>query len=347
VALSESLNVPAVRVLRLIGYQRASKILEMVGITLVKGRHYGDSLVLGGAEVSLWQLLKAYGILARGGMEVNPSLNPATIQSNQQILSPGATWQINQSLVNDSRLPLGLRGDGLAFKTGTSHGFRDAWLAVYNPDHTVVLWLGDPSGAPHEGLSGLKTLAVPAINVMRDLGRKTSWPGPPSDLESFKACSLSGEPIGPDCPGSKMAYRLLDKVKSHPCRIHVRRQGERFTLWPPELVAYMKRLNTKEGPGRVQVRIVSPLPQGVFKLRADNEKLPLKSEGTLSPVFWFVDDEFYQVALDGQTPVLALKPGSHRVSLVDSRNVMAQSEFEVLWPVFQKNEKDIPALNFN
>ncbi|MDR1395109.1 MAG: penicillin-binding protein 1C, partial [Deltaproteobacteria bacterium] len=142
-ALAQSLNVPAVRVLRRLGPEAAAEVLRQAGFRTDPGRDYGDSLVLGGAEVTLEELVSAYGALARQGRKVTPHfLAGETDQAEAPVIFPAeASWMVNQILTEPSRRPRGLGGRGLAFKTGTSPGFRDAWLAVYSPEHTLVMWL--------------------------------------------------------------------------------------------------------------------------------------------------------------------------------------------------------------
>jgi penicillin-binding protein 1C len=350
-ALAESLNVPAVRVLRLIGQQNAQRTLRQAGFRTISGRNYGDSLILGGLEVTLIELLTAYSTLARGGELMQPVFERKTsggdiVPAKKRVFDQGAVWLINESLKDDLRLPLGLRGSELAFKTGTSHGFRDAWMAVYNVDHSLVLWLGDPSGRSHEKLSGLSSLAPAAVTLMRSLGKSRPWPGPPDTLERFKACPLSGEPISVHCTAFTWSWRLASIAKTHPCRLHMRQKGQTVTLWPPELAGFMAAKDAKADQHRAEV--VSPLEGGVIVLKQGQDRLPLRSEGTTGIVHWYLDDEFYEAAAPGSAPMLVLTPGSHRVSLVDEQNQTAKSDFIV---VVSRRSVDpnasIPVIHFN
>jgi penicillin-binding protein 1C len=330
-ALSESLNVPAVRVLRLIGNSKALEVLKRAGFTLDSKRDYGDSLILGGCEVTLWQVLAAYGTLARQGQ--NPGLrllekeNPP--QKLQEVFTPQAAWLTNEILREPGRLPRGLADDGLAFKTGTSHGFRDAWFAVYSGSYTAVFWLGDPTGQGHRNLSGLKALAEPAVLFMRDLGAVPPWPKAPAGLSVFRACPVSGEPAGPFCPDSQLAYRLTSLAKTHPCRLHVRENGQTVLKWPRDLAGFMAKNGAVKG-NQKWAFITSPPPGGVIRQERETEAMPLKSEGTVGPVYWYMDGEFLAASLPGQTPVWPLKAGRHLLSLVDRKNQTAHSEFTVI-----------------
>jgi penicillin-binding protein 1C len=331
-ALAESLNAPAIRVLRLLGQTRAQASLSRAGFTLNPKRDYGDSLALGGSEATLGELARAYGALANQGRAQESRLTPATagegarVSPGLELFSPEASWLINQILAEPGRLPTGLAIQGLAFKTGTSHGYRDAWLVAYHPDRVVALWLGDPSGQGHPGVSGLAALATPAALLARDLGPVPAWPQPPAGVSAYQACPLSGEPAGPLCPVGRSAWRLTRFARTQPCQLHVRQAGRTVIHWPRELAAFMAK-KAGSSVGRAEAMITSPLPGATIRLTREGEALPLKSEGALGPVWWYVDGEFFAVAGPGRTPILPLTPGQHVVTLVDNQNQTAKSEF--------------------
>jgi penicillin-binding protein 1C len=338
-ALADSLNAPAVRVTRLLGPETTKDVLSRAGFLVASDRDYGDSLVLGGSEVSLFELLRAYAALARGGPDrqitagaavfIDPNEQQKSTDALTDLFEPGASWLINQILSQPNRWPYGLAGDGLAFKTGTSPGNRDAWLAIYNPTYAAVLWLGDPSGARYPDLSGFNALAAAGVLYFRDLGAKASFPPAPPAVETYLACPLSGEPKGPFCPEGIWAYRLKDKAKTRPCPLHVRQNGAMKINWPQDLALFM---SPSAVSGAKSPTIVSPAPGSVIWGTASGLSLPLKSEGAVGVVYWFLDGEFVAVAGPGRVPTLPLTPGRRRLSLVDSRDRVAYSEFTVLRP---------------
>jgi membrane carboxypeptidase/penicillin-binding protein PbpC len=414
-ALADSLNVPAVRVLRRVGTAETLRTLTSLGFSIPARGDYGDSLILGGVEVTLMELLRAYGTLARGGRDLpytlvparpagqgaagpgadgpassapwlahpapapsgaaraGPSPQGAVAESRSQagrgpeapppppaapaeggpagagagdgdgdgrLFSEAAAWLVNSSLVDDSRLPAGSRGLARPFKTGTSHGFRDAWLAMYSRSHTLVLWLGDPSGAGHEGLSGLAALGPAAADVFRALGegRDSGYAAIPTGIARFMACPISGEPAGPDCPDAVPAYRLAAAARSRPCRLHFHRAGEILTAWPGDLRPFMNaglaagRPGSARpaggAPGEAALRVVSPIPGMTYVLSRQSRSVPLKAEGAVGRLFWFVDGVFLREEA-GSTPFLDLSPGEHAVSAIDDANVAARSVFKV------------------
>ncbi|UQZ91078.1 penicillin-binding protein 1C [Deltaproteobacteria bacterium Smac51] len=358
-ALAESLNAPAVRVLREVGQRPAIEILRQAGFENIglDSRHYGDSLILGGCEVTLMQLLRAYGALARQGSFIEPRLLAAnSAPETRRIFSEGSSWLVNESLKDDSRLPTTLRlnrenndSGEAAFKTGTSHGLRDAWLAAYTPDHTVVLWNGDPDGYSHPELTALKTLGPVMVPLMRDVeSQAIVWPEAPLSVETYMACPVSGQPAGPHCPGRQTAHRLRAGAKSHPCRLHTIKDGQTVTLWPPELAGFMA--TAEAAPAAITFGygpiVTSPLNGGAIIVEGSGEKIPLRCEGARGRVHWFVNDEFYTSANADMTPVMNLEPGEHQVALVDSLGRTASSKFSVLYSIEQDGDRHLPVLSF-
>ena len=355
-ALAGSLNAPAARVLRLAGARSAVSVMNRAGIRIRADGDYGDSLVLGGAETTLSELVGAYGTLARGGELVAPVYSrddqryriksKRAIRANRNApaggnwpangsalpaLDPGASWLVNQSLIDDGKLPPGLPSGSVAFKTGTSHGFRDAWLIAWTPDYTVGLWLGDSDGDPHKGLSGLSALGAAAVAVLSSLGPPSPWPDPPDSLERYMACPISGEPASPDCPGHVWAWRLARDKRTIPCHLHVREGGRVVLRWPPELAGFMAGEASARAP-----EVVSPAPGTVFKLAPGADKIPLKSEGASGVVHWYLDSEHVATAKPGSTPLITLTAGEHQVTMLDGREREAASRFTVLSPEIKR-----------
>lgn len=348
-ALGRSLNAPAVRVLRLVGEDRALEVLSEAGFEVPRLRSFGDSLVLGGLEVSLWSLAGAYGSLASGGTAVEPTLDPGRTGAGPRVFSEAASWLVNSSLVAEKRLPRGVSAPGAAMKSGTSNGRRDAWMAAYDPARTAVLWLGDPAGRAEASLSGTASLAESAAGLMRDLGPSPPWPGPPVGVERYLSCPVSGEPAGPFCPGSKWSHRVAAGARTVPCGLHARRRGETVTLWPAELAPMMGGPDPGRRAAPSRPRVVSPA-QGsvvVMDLSDVRDALPLKSEDTSGLVHWYLDDRYFRSADRFTTPVVRLAPGPHRVALIDERHRTTVSEFTVVAPERPAADDPAPLLEFD
>jgi hypothetical protein len=124
-------------------------------------------------------------------------------------------------------------------------------------------------------------------------------------------------------------------------------------LWPPELAGFMAALNpgkeTVFSPPRFGPVITSPLPGGVIALEDSGgqiPQIPLKSERAKGLVYWYVDDEFHLAAPAALTPLLALTPGRHKVSLLDSAGQTAGAEFTVMYAQDRDRDQGLPILSF-
>jgi len=155
-ALQMSLNVPAIAVLNKVGVSRLSARLTQTGAALVlpKGEAPGLAMGLGGVGIKLSDLVMLYTGLARGGSAVPlREREDETVVSGRRLLDPVAAWYVGNILIGapppDNALP-----GRIAFKTGTSYGFRDAWAVGFDGRMTIGVWVGRADGAPVPGLYG-------------------------------------------------------------------------------------------------------------------------------------------------------------------------------------------------
>jgi len=341
-ALADSLNVPAVRVLRAAGPELVLDLLRNAGFRslVYPTGHYGDSLILGGCEVTLLQMAEGYGVLATLGVHRRPRFLDGEGLPERRILPEAAPFLVADILKDTGRLlpvhgrRIEHRRDWFAFKTGTSYGYRDAWTAAYNPRHTVVVWMGDPSGAPHPELVGLSAAAPAIVEVLRALPA-SDWYEPPAGVESRTVCTLSGAPPSPACPSTRTEYAIAGISSTTPCTMHVIRNGSPAERWPAELEEFALRRSLEFETGRT-VSIVSPLPGSRYFLTplGGEQKTALKAEGAVPPVYWFVGGTFAG-RQEGSIPLFwRLRKGRHTVSLVDSRGRTASS-----WVIVEAIEK--------
>lgn len=212
-ALVRSLNVPAVRLLRHYGLFNFYRFLQDAGVsTLVRSADdYGLPLILGGAEVTLWDMARLFRGLARGG-QIEP-LHYLQDQTEptppMPLISPGAAYLVLEALRNVRRPGVEYYWHQyqnqwpLAWKTGTSYGQRDAWAIGVSPAWTIAVWLGNFSGEGNPALSGAQA-AGPLLfdifhRVPKDLDQ--AWfPQPDADLTTATLCLDSGRPVSPHCP---------------------------------------------------------------------------------------------------------------------------------------------------
>lgn len=195
-ALILSLNMPALRLTEQTGLQVVVDTLRALGFsTLTRpADQYGVGIALGSADVRLLELANAYACLAREGRYMPYRLleSPDTPAPPRTVFSPETAYMVADMLggrersmaifghVADAELPR------IAWKTGTSSGFRDAWTVAWNPDHVVGVWVGNPDGSPTPGFTGADAAAPIAGDIFRALCGKQEagkWFDRPAGLQ--------------------------------------------------------------------------------------------------------------------------------------------------------------------
>ena len=157
-ALQMSLNVPAVTVLDKVGASRLTARLGQAGASLVlpKGEVPGLAMGLGGLGIRLSDLVMLYAGLARGGFTLPLTeriIDGADWPAQRRLMEPVAAWYVGHILLG-SPPPENAVGGRIAYKTGTSYGYRDAWAVGFDGKRTIGVWVGRPEGAPVPGLAG-------------------------------------------------------------------------------------------------------------------------------------------------------------------------------------------------
>jgi penicillin-binding protein 1C len=163
-ALQHSLNIPAVAVTQALGpYHLLAGLRRAGAAPKVPGGVPGLAVALGGLGLSLKELVKLYAAIGNGGMSVDLRLQmaPSAGFFPQSVMNRAAAWQIANILVQAPRPP-GVQGAGIAFKTGTSYGHRDAWAIGFDGQYVVGIWMGRPDGTPVPGAFG-GGLAAPVM----------------------------------------------------------------------------------------------------------------------------------------------------------------------------------------
>jgi penicillin-binding protein 1C len=161
-ALQLSLNVPAVALLNAIHANRLTARLADAGghLVLPKGETPGLAMGLGGVGVTLTDLTMLYAGLARGGNTISLSERVYALDApvQRRLLDPVAAWYVGNVLIG-APPPENAAGGRIAFKTGTSYGYRDAWSVGFDGKRTIGVWVGRPDGAPVPGLIGRASAA--------------------------------------------------------------------------------------------------------------------------------------------------------------------------------------------
>ena len=349
VALADSLNAPSVRVLRLANQETVLELMRNAGLVSLtrSSAYYGDSLILGGCDIKLSELLEAYSVIAGGGEKFYgsmffPSLNHGNDSISKKIFSEESAWLISDILSDTRRLSFiareSLQFDGMkvAFKTGTSYGLRDAWTVAWTPQYTIAAWFGDPSGMSCDMLIGLNTAAPAAFKTLRlisSFAGSREWFEVPPMLEQRKLCSLSGKPPVIACPSTRNEWVIKNVTNMMPCDLHSMKDEKRVTTLPPELDFMTLESSVKKVMHRPGIEIVSPIPDGRYIISSasdEKQKIPFRAEGGYERLYWFVDGMF----AGESSPVLpifyALSPGEHNVSVMDVMGRAAATKVEVV-----------------
>ncbi|MDF7630544.1 peptidoglycan glycosyltransferase PbpC [Erwiniaceae bacterium L1_55_4] len=170
-ALERSLNLPAVQLLDALGPKTVAARLRNVGLNLrfPAGSEPNLSLVLGGTGARLDDIVAAYSAFARQGNAAQLRWLPNQRLQERPLLSPGAAWIVRRILAGEAQ-PSGAVPDiaPLAWKTGTSYGYRDAWTVGITPRYLIGVWVGRPDATPVAGQFGFAS-AVPVMNQVNNL----------------------------------------------------------------------------------------------------------------------------------------------------------------------------------
>lgn len=264
-ALSQSLNIPAVRVLARVGPGKLVGRFRRAGVTA----RFPDkseptlAMALGGTGLTLRDMTQLYASLARGGDSIAlthryderfKAIAPTRVKqlvNAHRLMSPVAAWYVSD-ILKDAAPPLNAKGGRFAYKTGTSYGYRDAWAIGYDGKYVVAVWVGRPDGTSVPGMMG-RTAAAPILfdAFERVARQRTPLPGPPAGALNAAAGDL---------PAPLKHWR--DPGDDAP-------QGP--FLEPPVLISFP--------PDRSEIET------------ADNgdEPLTLKADGGALPLTWLVD----------------------------------------------------------
>jgi len=235
-ALSRSLNVPFIHLLRNVGVEPFLGILRDLGVRSLRDDpdFYGLSVAVGGLELTPLELAGVYAALARGGEAKAPTWLQSTVAGRgAHPLSEGATWLTRRALERRDRPDFPGRADlsapptGIHWKTGTSTGRRDAWAVGSGPQHTVAVWLGNLDNRGSSSLVGAEAAGPLLFDVLGGLAPAGgAAPDPvPDDLGWVEVCSYSGRRATEACPHRTDARAVVARVPTEECphhrRVHV------------------------------------------------------------------------------------------------------------------------------
>ena len=377
-ALTHSMNVPAVRLVSDFGYGKFYDFLKSGGINTLDQpcEYYGLTLVLGGAGINLLELTNLYGTLAdRGKYRPYRLLADEPIRNGDSLLSAAACYILTEILSQLQRPDFPSDWDAtlslprIAWKTGTSHGHRDAWSIGYTPQHTIGVWLGNFSGVGSRALVGADAATPLLFDLMTALESDGgSWFEMPDEVGERQVCAISGMVPGPDCPSTRKELYIRGRSPKEPCTMHVQyaiddRSGfklcyycqvgrshhqETFLQFPPEIATWMLESGCPPEPipkhnpecrqscGGMGPVINSPaadcqyvLRRGV-PLRDQQIRLDASVPSGIRTVFWFVDGELLYKGSPGKTIYYSPSVGRHEVVCMDDEGRRSQRVLVVI-----------------
>ena len=237
-ALARSLNIPAVTMLQKYGVPKFHTFLRQIGLKTINrpASHYGLSLILGGAEATLWDVTNTYAHMGRSLLQLpqtecslllSDSENSEAVTSAKttDIFQPGAVWQTFNALTEVNR-PEEIDWKSIpsmhpiAWKTGTSHGFRDAWAVGVTPHYAIGVWVGNATGEGKPGLVGART-AGPVLFDIFSLLPPTQWFKRPGNVfVKTEVCRKSGHLKGRFCEETDTLLILPAGLKTEACPYH-------------------------------------------------------------------------------------------------------------------------------
>ena len=231
-ALARSLNIPAVTMLLRYGVPKFHSFLQQVGLKTINrsSSHYGLSLILGGAEATLWDVTNAYAMMGRSLLQLPQRscsllLPTSRITESTDPFQPGAVWQTFDALKEVNRpeeidwksIP---SMQTIAWKTGTSYGFRDAWAVGVTPRYAVGVWVGNATGEGKPGLVGAQT-AGPVLFDIFNLLPSSSWFTRPAGIfVEAEVCRKSGHLKGRFCDETDTLLVLPAGLRTEACPYH-------------------------------------------------------------------------------------------------------------------------------
>ncbi|MES2837576.1 MAG: penicillin-binding protein 1C [Bacteroidota bacterium] len=246
-ALARSLNIPAVRMLQQYSYERFYDLLKKLGITSLNkpASHYGLSLILGGAEASLWDVCNVYASLSRqlnnytkhqSNYDKNDKLKASFLYTKEKLppnlessttIGAGAIFKMFEAIVEVARPEEDAvwkqfsSSKKIAWKTGTSFGNRDAWAIGTTPDYVVGVWVGNASGEGRAELTGIGSAAPILFDVFNLLPQKNKWfVAPFDDLTKVMVCKKSGQRYGEYCETKDSIWVPIKGKNTELCKYH-------------------------------------------------------------------------------------------------------------------------------
>ncbi len=397
-ALIRSLNIPAVHELRDYRYEKFYDVLKNVGLTTLTRPpdHYGLSLVLGGAEGTLWDIAGAYASMARTLNNYFERVGPKRYYKNDfhapTYLSPSNDKPISDQLLESSSLSASgiwltfetlkeLYRPGeetgwryfnstkpIAWKTGTSFGFRDGWAVGTNPEYTVGVWVGNADGEGRPGLTGTEMAAPILFDLFSLLPNRPWFQQPMSEMEQIHVCAKSGQRVSSLCESQQLVWVTKRGLQTLPCeyhkKIHLTQDGkfqvnlncesekniitQNWFVLPPVQEYYYrtKNLSYKSlpplrndcigGSGLLAMDLLYPKPNAEIFIPRELDGSPgqalfqVAHRSANSIIYWHLDGEYLGFTQKTHHLSLSAPAGTHLLTLVDEDGEILSQSFKII-----------------
>lgn len=257
-AISQSLNIPSVRMLNTYGQQKFYDLLQKMGFSTLfrSSQEYGLSLIIGGAEITMHDIGSAFAGMAQDlkhftrlqsryytdsyrPLRTQPAPPDFTERATRSttLINAGAVWSTFHAMIDVSRPDTDEHwkkfssSQKIAWKTGTSYGARDAWAIGVTPDYVVVTWVGNADGEGRAGLTGRSGAAPLLFDIFNGLPASQKWfDRPLDDMRNIQCCKKSGYPASQYCPAvSELCPAGQQQVR--PCPFHVQKLVTTDEMW--------------------------------------------------------------------------------------------------------------------
>lgn len=361
-ALIHSRNLPAASLLEELDVGRFRDWLEAAGVDELKAaEHYGLALALGGNEMTMEELVRLYAALAAGGVWRDLATTPGGGGASfRRLLSAEASFLVLDMLRDvprpDSSAFHGAERQGVAWKTGTSFGFRDAWSVGVAGPYVLAVWVGNFDGSPNPAFVG-REAAAPLFFAIADslvTPAASDHPPPGLNVRRVEVCASTGDLPGPHCPRTTRSWfipgvspiressvyravRIDPSTGFRTCRDDVEAVQEVYEFWPSNLNAVFRRAGVsirrpppwspeceldRTSASGVAPRIASPQSSLVYHapVRGAEQSTVLFSavaDGDAGALYWFVDDRFVARVAAGEDYLWAPRAGRFTVRVAD------------------------------
>lgn len=393
-ALIRSLNIPFVHALRNYRYEKFHSYLKKTGFTsLTKpADHYGLSIVLGGAEATLWEVVTGYGAMAHRlnhhaatpyalKDNVSPKFSLSYLADSTalrttftSVSSASGIWQTFETLKELYRPgeEMGWKSFNsskpIAWKTGTSFGFRDGWAVGVTPRYVVGVWTGNADGEGRPGLVGTETAAPILFEIFSLLPGQDWFRQPMDEMEFIATCAQSGQRSSPACVKVDSAWISRAGLASSSCSFHriihltkdnrYRAHGScasveelvprKWFVLPPVQEYYYRQRNLSYKPlppyrrdcldpsSVAAMDLVYPRPNTRLFLPRELDGsggaavFEVAHRSAQAQIFWHLDGKYVGTTHRTHRLVLAPEAGHHTLSVVDESGQYLTRSFEVL-----------------